>query len=141
MGTQVEAKCACGYSSTTKIGSGRRDHGKVFYYPHQCHDCHALVTIDILSEGPKCSQCGCSNLSSYGQPIKELPYGRWNIFKAWLTGDVRRYKREMQAVQGRIFDSSYCFRTRTTYVITTGPKICPACQKSTLIFSVASLFD
>lgn len=141
MGTQVEAKCPCGYCSTASIGSGRRNHGKVFYYPHLCHDCHIVETVDILSGALKCSKCGGVNLSSYGQPIKELPYGRWNIFKAWLAGDVRRHKQEKQAVQGRIFDSSYCYRTRTTYVITTEPSVCPACQESKLVFSLTALFD
>ncbi len=141
MGTTLEARCKCGYVESAMVASGRRDHGKVFFYPHACDDCSAMVSIDILKSPVVCPTCGSSNVKSYGVAIKELPFGRWNRFKAWLSGDKKRHAEQKAAVHRKTIDSSYCYRTHTTYVIPTDPATCPACKEKSLVFESTVLFD
>lgn len=140
MGSTLNAQCPCGYEGSATVASGRRDHGKVFYYPHCCEDCKAVVSIDILKPEQSCPTCGGSSLTRYGVAIKELPYGRWERFKAWLNGD---YKRHAQLTQTYKFksDATYCYRTHTTYVLPVEPSMCPVCKKDSLSFRPGVLFD
>jgi len=141
MGTTLEARCRCGYIESAMVASGRREHGKVFYYPHACEDCQSVVSVDILKSPMACPKCGGSNITSYGVEIKELPFGRWNLFKSWLSGDTKRHAEQKKAVYRKTSDSSYCYRTHTTYVIPTDPATCPVCREKSLVFESILLFD
>ena len=140
MGSTVIAHCSCGYEGSATIASGRRDHGKVFYYPHCCEDCNAVVSIDILKPEQSCPTCRGSRLTSYGISIKELPYGRWERFKAWLKGDFQRHAKLTQTLKFKS-DATYCYITHTTYVLPVEPSSCPACKRHTLTFQHGVMFD
>jgi Zn finger protein HypA/HybF involved in hydrogenase expression len=123
------------------IGSSRREHGKVFYYPHVCSDCKSNISVDLLSESKICSKCSSLNIHIYGESVTEAPFDRWHKIKGWITGRTKRDQVALDSMVGRSLDISYCYNLRTTYALLNRREICPKCKNKTLRFSLSNLFD
>lgn len=142
MGTTFEAKCDCSdIIEPVMIGSSRRDHGKVFYYPHACSDCGSNSSIDLLKNSKVCPKCNSQNLYRYGDCVTEAPYGRWYRIKGWITGRTKRDQVALDSMRGRSLDITYCYNFRTTYALLKQRESCPKCKNKTLKFNFVNLFD
>lgn len=141
MGTVLSASCICGYSATASTASSRREHGKVFMYPHLCAGCSEVVSVDLLAVQQLCPKCGSSAVTRYGVAIKEMPYGWWPRLVARITGAQRRHDEQTKKLMSSAAENSYCYRHHTTYGISTGPSVCPKCGQQGLHFQQTALFD
>ena len=141
MGAILKATCRCGYSAEAYTASGRRDHGKVFEFPHLCADCAEVVSADLLAERVQCPKCGGSAITRYGVAIKEIPFGWWPRLLAHITGAQRRRDLQMARLKATLVDNSYCYRHNTTYGINGDPSMCPKCGQQDLLFYLTGLFD
>lgn len=142
MGTTFRTKCACGdQSDKVMIGSSRREHGKVFHYPHACMDCRSVVSADLLSKPCACPHCGTSNIERYGASLTEAPHGRWHNFLGLITGRSKRDQATLDSFVGRSLDITYCFNTSTTYALLNQPAACPKCKENKMKFIPGDLFD
>jgi hypothetical protein len=117
MGAMLRANCECGYTETSSTASGRRDHGKVFTYPHICHTCHCVVSADILEPQLTCPKCGSTDLNTYGVTTK--PKLRSSF----------------------IVDATNCYVIDKTFYLTNDPYKCPKCRQYKLRFTVAGFFS
>ena len=117
MGAMLRAHCECGYTETSSTASGRRDHGKVFTYPHICHTCHSVVSADILEPQLTCPKCGSTDLNTYGVTTKP------------------------KLKPHHIIDSTNCYVVDKTFHLTDEPYKCPKCLENKLRFFVYGRFS
>lgn len=142
MGTTFRASCTCSANSEkVMIGSSRREHGKVFYYPHACGGCGSVVSVDLLQESCACPNCGSHGLVRYGVSVTEAPYGRWYQIIGLITGRSKRDRDAIDSFWGRSLDTTYCFNTRTTYALLNQSAACPKCKENKMKFIPSDLFD
>ena len=84
MGSQVIAKCGCGYEATCLIGCGIKNYNTTCYFPFSCSSCHNVVEVNILAKIIYCPQCQSSELIPYDDPqlfdcLGKHKVAQWNI--------------------------------------------------------------
>jgi rRNA maturation endonuclease Nob1 len=143
MASTLDASCSCGYSGSAMYAFGRRDQGKIFYYPHACTDCKKVVSVNILQTPNTCAECGSNNIFRYGVLLKHpLSIGRWARIKTWLNGEAARYEKEKSELRStRLYGEAFCEQHRATYAIKPKPAFCPSCGEETLVFDYGVLAD
>lgn len=141
MGTEVKASCECGYAGSALCGSTRREHGKLFWYPHRCNHCHELVTVDLLQSPITCDKCGSQDVKRYGVVIKQIPYGWKNKLIARFNGDLRRDREARDTLNNNRVDATWSYNLDTTFGITKDLCECPACHQTTMRFRPGAIFN
>lgn len=141
MGTGLKAQCTCGYQSDTVIGSTRRDHGRIFYFPHVCRSCMEVVSVNLLAEDVQCPLCSGKDLMIYGSSYSNAKPSRWsklkNLVRAGSISAVGPQVREGTS----IVEESFCFRLDRYFCIDNGVYMCPRCASPGLRFTLSLLFD
>lgn len=143
MGAILRAICDCGYSGGGTCSSGRRDHGRVFYYPHLCNQCKEVVSPDLLGPILQCPGCGNKDLTLYGTsklhtPTPARPW--WQRLMWWSHGNPISRKRPRPTTQPPV-DSSFCFVQNRTFSILREQYQCPKCGEQKLRFHLEALYD
>ena len=141
MGVQLEAICPCGYEGKATVASGRRDHGKKFFFPYECTDCKEVTSIDVLKSPVACSKCGGQNVNMYGFAVHHVEHDKWSQLKSWFDGSRKREKEGMALLEKPRVHENYCYNINATFAMKTGPARCPVCKNQTLIFSEYSIFS
>lgn len=141
MGSTLKAACSCGYTCSVSCASSRREHLKKFYYPHQCNQCHEVVSVDILNTPHSCPRCGGHDIQRYGVAIPEIPYGWWHRLIARITGAQKHHDDALDTLNASKVGTSYCYAHHTTYGITKAAYQCPVCQQQSLKFTLSQLTD
>lgn len=116
MGSQVTAKCVCGYQAESLIGGGMSDFGTICYFPCLCESCESIVEANLLSKEPNCPDCnspGC------------IPYDDSRLIG---SPGVRT-----------IADWNVHERLGRVLILTDGSYKCPECGKMELTFSSGGL--
>lgn len=144
MGAILKATCDCGYSGTGTCSSGRREHGRAFYYPHLCTQCQEVVSPDLLAALVQCPGCGNTELTPYGtvELYKPAPARTWwQRFMWWSVGLDLGSKKKSKATTQLPVDSSFCFVQKKTFSIPREQYKCPKCGDKKLHFQLEALFD
>ena len=71
MGNIRDARCACGFWSSVKIGGGMVDHRENATFPFHCKTC-GLVSINVAKEQRICPTCQSTENTQYGKPPVSL---------------------------------------------------------------------
>lgn len=101
MGTVLNAHCECGYSAKASCASSRREHGRVFNYPHQCDQSHQVVTVDLLLSPPSCPECGSQVVARYSVAIRHPKYGLFYRLMARINGSAQKQRQATAALNAR----------------------------------------
>lgn len=141
MGQQLVASCPCGYQGRASVGSSRRDHGKVFSFPHHCQSCTQVVSGDVLASELKCPKCASSELIQYGVKIPESPRTWGGKLLGLLSGTFLWNELALSRLRRNSIATSYCFVHHATYGVTRGKYCCPKCSTQVMVFSVGSFFS
>jgi DNA-directed RNA polymerase subunit RPC12/RpoP len=144
MGTLLKATCDCGYSGKGNCSSSRREHGRVFHYPHLCTQCQEVVSPDLLSPSLQCPNCGNRELVMYGTVEAHQPASarRWwrRLFRFAVVGGMGGKKTPAPATQHPV-NSSFCFILNKTFSISREQYKCPKCGEQRLRFQLEALYD
>jgi len=141
MGSVLKCFCQCGYQEEVVVASGRKDHGKIFYYPHACYGCRSVVSIDILSSLKCCPNCLSEEVSIFGSKINHVGYGLFERLIARLSGRLKKTEEARKIAFGSSSDMTYCYPHNATYVIPYKHLKCPNCMSNGLLFEPGLLFD
>ena len=135
MGEGLKAQCSCGYEGVGTVGSTRAEHGKMFWFPHHCNQCNAVVSPDLLAENVCCDECGSKDIATYeatSKPCTEL-FGR-------LLGPKLRKRFGLHLAFEEASDQ-FCYQLkRVLYVMKQG-NYCPQCRQNTMQFWLDCQFD
>ena len=72
MGNIRDARCACGFRRSVKIGGGMADHRENSAFPFYCKTC-GLISINIAKEKRICPSCNSTEITQYGKAPVSLP--------------------------------------------------------------------
>jgi Zn finger protein HypA/HybF involved in hydrogenase expression len=118
MGSEVDARCPCGFRASSLIGGGKQSHTTTCYFPCLCEQCSSFVRVNLFDDDLRCPKCGSANVIPYDDPRLAGAAGKHDVV-SW----------NVESVLGR------------TLKLTNGTYQCPQCQKMTLTFSPGMLFD
>jgi predicted RNA-binding Zn-ribbon protein involved in translation (DUF1610 family) len=65
MGSQVKAKCTCGYEKTSLVGGGKLSYKTIEYFPCYCNKCQEIVQGNLKASILSCPNCGSQKIFSY----------------------------------------------------------------------------
>ena len=65
MGSEVIAKCKCGFEATILIGGSRANFQTVQHFPVLCNCCSSVVQVDAISDRPEHTECGSYDVTHY----------------------------------------------------------------------------
>lgn len=68
MGSEVIAKCDCGFEDYFSIGGGMMNFTTTCHFPCLCSGCQRVVDANLLSKNPKCPKCGSTDIIPYDDP-------------------------------------------------------------------------
>lgn len=111
MGSEVIAKCSCGFTSNISIGYGMAS-PYVCYFPCLCNNCHNIVQMNLHSVPLKCPDCGTENPIPYDNPSLLNFVGSNTVDSCNMDGKFGR-----------------------KLILTDGKYKCPKCNNMTLQFS------
>ena len=135
MGVGLRTICCCGYEERAVIGSTRRNHGRVFMYPHRCGACRTLVNVDLLKQPVVCPVCFSDKITRYGlwQPRRSKGTGQsWlrRLFGSWAQESAPSGLSD----PGRLVSATYCYVHRTDFLLSAEGNQCPQCGRHDLHF-------
>ena len=84
MGSQVIAKCECGFETKIMIGGGMANFMTTCYFPCLCYNCQNVVQVNLLAASPVCPDCGAGNPIPYDtielmETTGESIIAQWNV--------------------------------------------------------------
>ena len=86
MGSEVSAKCECGFEATIPFGGGMRNFATTCYFPCLCEACHNMVVMNLLAADQLCPTCKSAAIVPYDDPRLSNSPGQvmvagWNLQK------------------------------------------------------------
>jgi Zn finger protein HypA/HybF involved in hydrogenase expression len=135
VGTGFKAQCACGFAGEASVGSTRAMHGKRFWYPYMCSQCHDVVSPDMMADSLACPECGSAEITSYAAKSKRCkePLARW-LPPSW------RKTLGMHHVDDEAGDT-WCYPLDKPLYLMKSGNTCPACRQNNMRFSLSVQFD
>ena len=134
MGTQLNAQCVCGYQAEAVIGSDKVNHGKYYGFPYRCNQCQIMMTVDLLQEKRKCTQCDGSEINTYAAPTTPCPMPILEKLNDWWLSLFGWHKQEDE------YHSAFCSELNSYFVLLRGMHKCPKCKANKLMFSTKMMF-
>ena len=116
MGSAVRATCKCGYDETFMIGGGMRDFTTVCWFPALCRACSRIVPVNLLSNRPKCPECGSVRIAPYDQDELAEETGNQVVVEWSMKEQIGR---DLRLTNGRYY--------------------CPSCDSFDLTFADAGI--
>jgi len=142
MGSSLLAICGCGYEARAFIGSSRASHGRVFVFPHRCHDCSKLVNVDLHKQPVACPECAGQNIEQYGlrTPVKpRAPKPSW-YQRLFRSPEPNEY--EPPEVPANLVSATYCYVLESKFALFSDGNLCPKCGQVSLQFELPDIsFD
>ena len=135
VGSGLQAICGCGYEARAVIGSTKRDHGRVFIFPHRCDACRSLINVDLLKQTAICPLCSSDKISRYGLCKPKRPKVK---IRSWLQGLFGPKAQEAApsglSDPGGVVSATYCFALRSDFLLSAEGNQCPQCGQYELSF-------
>ena len=124
MGTMVEARCECGYSSgTMTLGGGRNDHLRRCGFPCFCKACKNIFNGNLFASKVFCSQCDTSSYVTYDDPSLVLA------------------REPTDCLDQEIFSWNTRERIGRDVTLNSDKYFCPSCELFELRFVVVALYS
>ena len=141
VGTGLQVICSCGYEARAVIGSTKRDHGRVFMYPHRCDACRSLVNVDLLKQPTVCPVCSSDKISRYGWCKPNRPKGTVRRWLQRLFGP-RAQEAAPSGLSdlGGVVSATFCFALRSDFLLCAKGNQCPQCGQHDLSFELPDIW-
>jgi len=118
MGDIVVAECDCGYQTKNLgLGGGMQDFTTYCGFPYLCLNCREVTVANFLDAEPSCRSCGSRSITAYNAEP--------------LMGEREN---------GVVFNW-YINSERGELTLPEGTYLCPKCERKTLRFLWAGMFD
>ena len=97
IGSEVIAKCQCGYEATSLIGGGMMNYETTCYFPCFCKNCHNVVQVNLLSKRKRCPKCKSTKIIPCDDPSLSDNTGKHEV-TSWNAKD--KLGRELKLTDG-----------------------------------------
>lgn len=87
MGSQVIAKCVCGYHAKSLIGGGMLNFTTTCYFPCLCENCERIVEANLLEKELHCPECKSLGCTPYDDPKLTGSSGEHSIVE-WNVSEL-----------------------------------------------------
>ncbi|TFH26684.1 MAG: hypothetical protein E4G98_06830 [Promethearchaeota archaeon] len=115
MGTSLNVKCLCGFSTYTPQGAGMLTYEKEDWEPAYCSHCSEVVSVNIKKLNQNCPKCKGAIV---------------------LYNDISLQRKKPLATDVHL--KEHCWGD---FILPVTYYLCPKCRNKTMWFEIGALFD